>query len=399
MSGTARQPAATLPADARPDGPADGALHDREGFLPSPDRTSLAVGSYLLGYLDLPEAVRLSGLSEERFDQLLSRGAAAAQDHCSPAPGRDRPRLSIVLPVLNEEGNLEALHSQLAKALGALGTYEIIFVDDGSTDSSPDIVLDLRRRDPGVKLLRLSRNFGHQAALSAGLDHATGQAVVFMDADLQDPPSLLSELVGQWQAGHEVVYAVRAKRKEGVLKRLAYFLFYRLLRQAAPIDIPLDSGDFCLLDDRVADTLRRLPERNRFLRGLRAWTGFRQIGISYDRPGRLAGKPKYTPRRLVKLALDGVLAFSSLPLRIAAYLGFLTAGAGLVYILVAVVSRVYSGSVPAGWTSLIAIVLTLGGMQLILMGLLGEYLARVYEETKNRPLYVIDQAHGFSPEP
>lgn len=357
-------------------------------------RVSLAIGSYLLGRLDLSEARKLSGQPPERFDQLVT---AARQPKPESAPATDsRPMISVILPVLNEQPILAALHQQLSQVLKSLGTHEIIFVDDGSSDASPDTILALRQIDPSVKLLQLSRNFGHQAALSAGLDHAQGSAVVFMDADLQDPPQLLAEFVRQWQAGHEVVYAVRTKRKEGALKRLCYFLFYRLLRRVARIDVPLDSGDFCLIDRRVADALRGLRERSRFLRGLRAWTGFQQVGVPCERSARYSGDPKYSFAKLVKLGLDGLLAFSSLPLRLGSYLGFLTAGAGVAYIVVALVAKVAIGHTPAGWTSIIAIILTLGGVQLLLMGLLGEYLARVYEETKHRPLYIVDQYYGIT---
>lgn len=356
-------------------------------------RVSLAIGSYLLGRLDLSEARQLSGQPHQRFDQLV---AAAEQPRPESALTTDsRPLISVILPVLNEQPILAALHQQLSEVLRSLGTHEIIFVDDGSSDASPETILALRQIDPAVKLLQLSRNFGHQAALSAGLDHARGAAVIFMDADLQDPPQLLAEFVRQWRAGHEVVYAIRTKRKEGALKRLCYYLFYRLLRRVAGIDVPLDSGDFCLIDSRVADALRGLRERSRFLRGLRAWTGFQQVGVSCERAARYSGDPKYTFAKLVKLGLDGLLAFSSLPLRLGSYLGFVTAGAGVVYIVVALVAKVAIGHTPAGWTSIIAIILTLGGVQLLLMGLLGEYLARVYEETKHRPLYIVDQSYGI----
>jgi dolichol-phosphate mannosyltransferase len=302
--------------------------------------------------------------------------------------------LSVVIPVLDEEDNLPELHRALTEVLSGLGTYEIVFVDDGSEDSSAEIVLDLAERDPSVKLVRFSRNFGHQAALSAGLDHAAGQAVVFMDADLQDPPQLLVELVEQWQAGGEVVYAIRTKRQAPPLKRAAYFLFYRLFQRLAEMDVPLDSGAFCLMDRRVADAIRSLPERNRFLPGLRSWVGFRQVGVPYDRPERRAGEAKYTTRRLVKLALDGLLSFSSFPLRLASYLGFFTSALGVLYTLFAVFARLFVGELPAGWTSTIAILLTVSGVQLIMTGVLGEYLARTYEETKGRPLYVVRDAHG-----
>ncbi len=364
-------------------------------------RASLALGGYLLGRLDRLEACKLSGQSQAAFDRLVATSAAVAgSKECEAAASQapQRPKISAVIPVLNEAENLPVLYEQLKMVLESLGTHEIIFVDDGSSDASPDIILRLRSGDDSVKLLRLSRNFGQQAALSAGLDHARGEAVVLMDADMQDSPELLVTFVERWKAGHEVVYAIRTRRCEGIVKRVCYVVFYRLLRGLALVDIPLDSGDFCLIDRRVADAIRQMPERNRFLRGLRAWTGFRQVGVPYERPARYAGTAKYTWVRLVRLGLDGLLAFSTVPLRLGSYLGLLTALAGMVYTLVALVAKIFVGHVPAGWTSIVAIVLVLGGVQLILMGLLGEYLARVYEETKDRPIYIVDRAYGISGE-
>ncbi len=313
----------------------------------------------------------------------------------APLLAGTRPVVSVVVPVHNEEDNLPVLHARLATVLGAIGAHEVIFVDDGSTDRSAAAVMAMRETDHSVKLLRLSRNFGHQAALSAGLDHARGAAVVMMDGDLQDPPELLAELVARWRSGYEVVYAVRAHRKEGPFKRACYFGFYRLLRLLSPIDMALDAGDFCLVDRRVADILCGLRERHRFLRGLRSWAGYRQVGVPYDRPARLAGTSAYSFTRLIRLALDGLLSFSSVPLRLASFLGFLTAMAGVVYVAVAVSAKIFVGHPPAGWTSLIAIILVLGGVQLLVTGLLGEYLARVYDEVKDRPLYIVERTHGF----
>lgn len=371
-------------------------------------RATLAVGNYVLGRLDAPEAADMAGITTEAFRQLVTTngerpdpaGTLVLDQPVQHQPVQHQPPpvplLSVVIPVLDEEAVLPALYRELAPVLAGLGPHEVIFVDDGSCDASADIILELRRHDPAVKLIRLSRNFGHQAALSAGLDHATGRGVVFMDADLQDPPQLLVELVRRWREGNDVVYAVRTQRKESAGKRLGYFLFYRLLRRMADVEVPRDAGDYCLIDRRVADAIRALPERNRFLRGLRSWVGFRQVGLAYERPARVAGEAKYTPGRLVKLAVDGLVAFSTVPLRLASYLGFLTAAAGVVYILAAVFARLFLGHVPAGWTSIIAIVLTIGGIQLIVTGVLGEYLARVYAETKGRPLYVIRESHGIA---
>lgn len=298
------------------------------------------------------------------------------------------PRFSVIVPVLNEEANIPTLCRRVEQVL-ASEPYELLIVDDGSTDGSVTAVQAEQERNAAVNLIQLSRNFGHQAALSAGLDHAEGDAVIFMDADLQDPPELLPLLIERWQEGFEVVFAVRRRRRGGVWKRGSYFLFYRLFRRLADIDIALDSGDFALIDREVANALRLLPERNRFLRGLRSWVGFRQIGVEYDRPERLAGAPKYTVRKLVKLAADGILAFSSAPLRLASYLGFLTAMAGVAYLLFAIAGRLRSGAIPQGWTSQIAIELVVGGVNLVMLGIVGEYLARVYEEAKRRPSYIV----------
>jgi glycosyltransferase involved in cell wall biosynthesis len=360
-------------------------------------RRSIALGGYLLGRLSLPDATDLSGLTLGGFEDLVEQSGGRGPE--DPGARRSaRPLLSVVVPVLDEQATIAALHEELSGVLAGLGSHEVIFVDDGSRDASADVVLSLRERDPSVKLVRLSRNFGHQAALTAGLDHARGRAVVFMDADLQDPPALLGTMVERWREGNDVVYAVRTRRKESRPKRAAYWLFYRLFRRLAEMEMPLDAGDYCLIDERVARVVRSLPERNRFLRGLRSWAGFRQVGVPYDRPARRAGQPKYTLPRLVRLAVDGLLAFSSVPLRLASWLGFLTAAAGVVYVMIAVVAKVFVGHVPSGWTSIIAIVLTVGGAQLLLTGLLGAYLARVYDETKGRPPYVTSEVHGLGPD-
>jgi polyisoprenyl-phosphate glycosyltransferase len=306
--------------------------------------------------------------------------------------------LSIVLPVYNEQENLPALYGRLREALeGKAIPYRVFFVNDGSRDGTLPWLRSLSEADSRVRVLSLSRNFGHQISISAGLAHADGDAAVIMDADLQDPPEVIPDMLGRWEAGYDVVYAIRTKRKEGLVKRSAYALFYRLLRRISSVEIPLDSGDFSLLDARVVALLRTFPERNRFLRGLRSWVGFPQTELAYERMARGAGASKYRARNLLKLALDGFFAFSTVPLQLSTYLGFLAAILGFLYLGYALVSRFLYQN-PAGWTSLAAIVLFLGGTQLLLLGILGAYVGRVYEEVKQRPLYILDEVIGFPEE-
>jgi glycosyltransferase involved in cell wall biosynthesis len=307
------------------------------------------------------------------------------------------PTLSAVLPVYNERDNLADLLARLLPTLeeATRGSFEIVFVDDGSQDGSAEILDSFHTRDRRVKAIHLSRNFGHQAALQAGLDRATGKSVVMMDADLQDPPEILHQLIERWRQGYDVVYAQRKNRKEGLLKRAGYALFYRTMRAMAEIDIPLDAGDFCLLDRRVVDTLVSLRERNRFLRGLRSWVGFKQIGVEYERESRHAGVPKYTLRKLVRLALSGYIGFSALPLRAAAALGFLAAATGFALAGWAIVTKILDIASPRGWASTLAVVLFVGGAQLFMLGVIGEYLSRVYDEVRQRPIYIVSSHVGF----
>jgi len=309
-----------------------------------------------------------------------------------------RPQVSVIFPVYNEQENLDALMSRVHPVLeqAAQGSFEVIFVDDGSRDGSSELLDALNEQDQRYKVVHFSRNFGHQAALQAGLDTASGSAVVLMDADLQDPPELLSQLLQKWNEGYEVVYAVRKKRKEAAWKRLAYAGFYRTMRIIAEIDAPLDAGDFCLTDRRVVDALVALRERNRFLRGLRSWVGFKQIGVTYERDSRNAGEPKYTFRKLVGLALSGYVGFSSFPLRLAAWLGVSSATTGFIVAIWVVLSKLFSPHVPQGWASTIAVILFIGGVQMIMLGVIGEYLGRVYDEVRQRPLYVVSSQVGFS---
>jgi glycosyltransferase involved in cell wall biosynthesis len=293
---------------------------------------------------------------------------------------------------------LPAFYERLSAALGTLPCQgEILFVDDGSQDRTAAILEKLAGADPRVRVVSFTRNFGHQAALCAGLDHCCGDAVVMIDADLQDPPELIREFHAKWKDGYDVVFAKRQRLREGLVKRVVYHLFYRLLRMLADIDIPLDTGDFSLIDRRVVAQLRTLPERTRFLRGLRSWVGYRQTGIEYVRQVRHSGESKYSLAKLIKLAFDGIVSFSTAPLKIALFAGLLVSAGGFVLILVLVYLRLSHRFDLPGWTSLMVMVLFLGGIQLITVGIVGEYVARIYDEVKARPLYLVARRSGFPP--
>ena len=306
------------------------------------------------------------------------------------------PTLSIVLPCFNEHENVDPLHQRLAPLLEKITrSFEVIFVDDGSTDGCGEMLDALNRQDPRFKVIHFSRNFGHQAALSAGLDASTGAAVVLMDCDLQDPPEVIENFIDRWRNGSEVVYGIRRKRKEGLLKRAGYAAFYRSMRIMAQIEVPLDAGDFCLMDRKVVDVLKRLPEAHRFLRGLRSWVGFRQSGVEYERQGRHAGEPKYTLGKLIRLAVSGYVGFSTVPLRVASWLGLVVAAIGFGIAVWAVGTKILGIPSPRGWASSIAVMLFLGGIQLLVLGVMGEYLGRVYDEARARPSYVVREWVGF----
>ena len=311
------------------------------------------------------------------------------------------PEVSAVVPVFNEQESLAELHRRVAAVLNGLGvSWELVLVNDGSRDKTPELLDELCTRDSRCRVIHLSRNFGHQAALAAGLDHARGRAVVVLDADLQDPPELLGPMVEAWRAGHEIVYARRtARHREPLLKRVYAWGFYRLLRRLTDVEIPTDTGDFCLMDRKVVDLLTAMPERNRYVRGLRAWVGFRQASVAYERPPRFAGDPKYTFRKSLGLAVSGVLSLSKSPLRLATWLGLVVSLASFVLAVWFVVQRLTVGFDVRGWASTTVIILFLGGVQLLTIGVIGEYLGRIYDEVKQRPLYVVRARAGFGDEP
>lgn len=303
--------------------------------------------------------------------------------------------LSVVVPVFNEEDNIPELHRRLVAALeGEVASFEVLFVDDGSRDGTWTLVRELAARDSRVRGLRFSRNFGHQMAFAAGLEHARGEAVVIMDADLQDPPEVIPELLARWREGWDVVYAVRRRRHgESAFKLWTAKVFYRLLKRITPVDIPLDTGDFRLMNRKAVEAFRRLGERHRFTRGLVAWLGFRQTGVLYDRAARHAGDTKYPLRKMLRFAVDAITSFSHVPLQLATWTGFAVSGLAFAYIAVVVVLKLMGISWP-GYTSLMAAILFLGGVQLVMIGLLGEYLGRVYDEVKRRPLYLVQEEVG-----
>ena len=306
--------------------------------------------------------------------------------------------ISIVIPVYNEQETLGALVERLTAVLNSMGEpWEVLFVNDGSTDGSAALLEKFHGDDPRMKTLALSRNFGHQVAVTCGLDHACGDAVVVMDGDLQDPPEVLPDLIRTWRDGFDVVYAVRKQRKENLVKVWAYKAFYWTLRKVSYLDIPLDSGDFSLMDRRVVDLLSRMPERNRFVRGLRTWVGLKQTGYEYEREARYAGESKYSLGKLFRLAFDGLISYSFVPLRVVSNLGMFVSLTAMLYMVYLLVAQTFGETTLQGWTSTVVIVLFLGGIQLLALGIIGEYIGRIFDEVKQRPQYVVSDALGVEP--
>ncbi|MGQ9489254.1 MAG: glycosyltransferase family 2 protein [Anaerolineae bacterium] len=309
----------------------------------------------------------------------------------------DHPTLSVVAPCFNEEGVLHELYRRISQVLDGAGeSWELVLVNDGSGDRTPDIMRELHARDPRVKVIDFARNFGHQIAVTAGMDYARGDAVVLIDADLQDPPELILDMLAKWRQGYEIVYAVRTERKgETWFKRFTAKLFYRLIYKITDINIPMDTGDFRLMDRKVVNALKTMREKHRFLRGMSVWVGFRQTGVQYVRAERFAGETKYPFGKMLKFALDGITSFSYLPLQLATYIGFIAALLAVVGIIITVILRLSGSQAFYGQATTLVSVLFLGGVQLISLGIIGEYLGRIYDEVKGRPLYIVREVLGF----
>jgi len=310
----------------------------------------------------------------------------------------DEPvKLSVVVPCFNEQDVIRETHGRLSACLKQLAVaYEIVYVDDGSRDKTFAILADIQRGDPNVRTLRFSRNFGHQIAVSAGLDASTGDAIVIIDADLQDPPELIGEMLAKWQEGYEVVYGQRVQREgETTFKKVTAYVFYRVLNGLSDTPIPRDTGDFRLISRRVADVVRGMDERDRFLRGMISWVGFRQCALPYRRAPRFAGETKYPLIKMIRFANDGIMSFSIQPLRAATWLGMAAAAMAMTGIVYALLVRLLTDFWVSGWTFLIIAILFLGGVQLVVLGVIGEYIGRLYLQAKKRPLYVVDQRLGF----
>lgn len=304
------------------------------------------------------------------------------------------PKISIIAPVFNEMVCLDALFPRVKDVMDSIGeTWELVLVDDGSTDGSTDKIRELAAMDDHIRPVIFARNFGHQIAVTAGLDYSRGDAVIIIDADLQDPPEVIVEMVERWREGYEVVYAVRDEREgESWFKKYTASLFYRMILKITDVKIPLDTGDFRLMDRKVVNVMNTMRERHRFLRGMSAWVGFKQVGVHYKRAARFAGETKYPLRKMLRLALNAITGFSYLPLQIATYLGFICAGIAMLAIPVVVTMRLVGGQAFLGQATTLISTLLLGGVQLISLGILGEYLGRVYDEVKGRPLYIVSEA-------
>lgn len=325
-----------------------------------------------------------------------------AKKHDSPSESNDmtsgqhKPVLSVVAPVYDEEILLPEFYRRVIAAMEPLGVpFELVLVNDGSHDRSPVIMNELHAQDPRVKVVHFSRNFGHQIAITAGTDHAQGEVVAVIDSDLQDPPEVIVDMYHKWREGYQVIYGVRSEREgETAFKRATASMFYRLIRKITNINLPLDTGDFRLMDRRVVDAMKKMREHHRFMRGLSVWVGFKQTGVSYRRDARKAGVTKYPLRKMLRFALDAITSFSYLPLQLATYSGFAIAGLSVVAILIAIILRL-TGNAIAGQATTLVSVLFLGGIQLIFLGIIGEYLGRIYDEVKRRPLYIVAERHGL----
>jgi dolichol-phosphate mannosyltransferase len=312
--------------------------------------------------------------------------------------------ISLVVPAFNEQDGIEELYRRVNAAAPAWGDdWELIVVDDGSRDDTLKILEGLARQDPRLKIVSLTRNFGHQLAVTAGLHHARGSIVCVLDADLQDPPEELLPFIQKVREGMDVVYAIRTKRKESLFKRMAYHVYYRLLKRLATLDIPLDAGDFCVMSGEVVQAINQLPERNRFVRGLRTWVGYRQSGLAYERAARYAGRPKYTLGKLFRLASDGIINFSYRPLQASMFLGIFVGAIAIALGLLVLIQYVgnvtitgYNPRQSRGWTSLILTLLFSSAVQLFCLGILGEYIGRLFEETKRRPMYLVRKRIGVA---
>jgi dolichol-phosphate mannosyltransferase len=306
--------------------------------------------------------------------------------------------ISVVVPCFNEQDVLPSTNRSLVSVLEMLPyKFEIVYVDDGSTDGTAEILRELRKADKRIRVIRFSRNFGHQMAITAGLESATGDAVAVIDADLQDPPEIIADFVAKWMEGFDVVYGVRTERNgETAFKLWTAKLFYRSISRLSETKIPLDTGDFRLMDRRVVDALLAMPERDRFVRGMVSWLGFSQVAVPYRRVARAAGVTKYPLFKMLKFAADGIFSFSTIPLRIATWLGFVASGIAILGILVTVIEHLIGMSgLVKGWASILVTVLFIGGVQLICMGIIGEYIGRIYGESKRRPLFIVSERLGF----
>ena len=317
---------------------------------------------------------------------------------------RENKKISVIIPCYNEEEVLPELFKRMKEAAESWDCdWEIICVEDGSNDKTLGILSDQHEKDNRWSVLSFSRNFGHQTAVSAGIFYATGEAVIVIDADLQDPPEELHRFIEKWEEGYDIVYAVRQHRKESIIKRISYWAFYRILSKMIDFELPLDSGDFCLMDRKIVDILNSMPERNRFVRGLRAWSGFKQTGLVYERRARAAGDAKYNFKRLRRLALDGIISFSTVPLALAAHIGLWISALsffGIIFLVLHYIFLDFFKSIGIGLEPGFSIhisVLFLGGVQLIFLGILGQYLGRIYDEVKQRPRWIIKQSLGLSP--